>query len=279
MDFVVLTFLCFVVVYADWRMTLHNMNVRYNGLGAVSSVLAGVAEQPMQYRVLVPWLTGDGENFQVRYIILKHLGIVTAIVLSFLYLREVSGNPLLATSLFCMYLVYAAIYDYADGYFEILFFAAAWLLLLSGGWWVFLLIPLTFVAGLNRETAAFIPFATLLSGHFTLAAVCGLAFVFAWALPREKYGWQAKRYCKFNRIGENVELILRWGGPIPWVNEYINFATLLALVLSAYVYHWFPLSGVEWSMLIFLFAMITPTLWREIRVFAPVVLVAIGMVM
>ena len=67
--------LAMMILILDWRITAYNMNVKWNGFGCVADVCQGKADAPMQYRVLVPWLTRLLGGSTYAYLVVKYLGI------------------------------------------------------------------------------------------------------------------------------------------------------------------------------------------------------------
>ena len=263
-----------VVAYADYRMTWHNTGSRYNGLGCIPDVIRGKSLQPMQYRVLVPWLVylmgGMTKSILKPYIVLRLFSILFALSMSYLWF----GN-ILYTAMLALFFIGASIFDYTDGYLEVGFFALSFYLMREQTTWgVGLILAIVFIATLNRETAVFIPICAFLSGHWFVSIGMMIAFMAGYIIPRAYYG-EKERYCKFNMIRENIrrmrEGIMR--------NEYILFLVLLGLVIYGYTNNVSSLSGVELGMGIMFIVLLIPTVWCEIRVFKPVMLTLIPMLM
>ncbi len=268
MDYLVITFLCLVVIYADLRITRHNMNVQWNGLGSVAPVCAGKSLVPMQYRVLVPWLWKVCGATDAAYLIIRQVSIVFALFSAYLFF----GN-LLHTTILGMFFVLAALYDYTDVYIEVGLFALAFTML--GSMW---LIPITLLATLNRETAVFIPITAFCSGHIQLSL---LALFFGWSigyfLPRLIYG-PKKRYCGLSMVKRNIETIVNTYKHSKQIllNEYTHFIILLSIVIYAFIAT--TPTPIQFSMGLMFVSLLIPTMWREIRVFAPCMLGLIPMV-
>lgn len=261
-----LAFICLAVIYADFRMTKHNMGVQWNGIGCVDNVNNGIADAPMQYRVLVPWLCRlfRGVN---GYLYLRMLSICFAIVSADYYFQDI-----LATAMLGFFFVLAALYDYTDGYIEVGLFALAFTML-DSIW----LIPITLLATLNREVGVFIPIACLLSGYIQLAGlVFFFGFVTGYIIPRLVYG-DHQRYCEFFTLKRNLQTIkaeFTTGKPFVYC-EYTLFFILTGGL--GYLYSTVSLGPVESSMGLLFLLLLIPTMWREVRVFSPVMLAAIPM--
>ena len=174
-DIAYILFLSWVVIYADFHITKHNVGTTWNGVGVIPSVLAGSAKSPMQYRVLIPWICGflsrwfgSGEHkfaHLYAYLRIKWIAIMAALAGSFWYFGQVCNYPHIAVGLMAAFFVWAAIYDYADMYLEVAFLAVAFA---SMGTEYALLVAsvVAFIAALNRETAVLIPIVLLLSGPY-----------------------------------------------------------------------------------------------------------------
>ncbi len=257
-----------VVMYADYRMTSHNFGAIMNGYGCIKYVLRGEIKQPMAYRVLVPWLSGDNK---VNYNILKFVSILFALLASNLWF-----DSLLMTFIMAMFFIAAAVYDYTDGYLEVGFFALSfWLMFYEPSYSHELLFLIVFLATLNRETAVFIPICAFLEGSIILSLVLFGSFFMAFGLPRIIYG-KRERYCEFNMIPKNIQRIKEAFQTGMMLREYVLFFMLFIVVLIA------PFMGhiyipFEVGMYLMFIALLVPTVWAEIRVFKPVMLVIIPM--
>lgn len=275
--------LSLVVIYADYRLTTHNWGSPWNGIGAIPGVLDGASMAPMQYRVLVPWicaLFGRGKTktpYLGAYTRLRWVSIVLALAMSYIYFAAITELALLCTALLALYFVAASLFDYTDGYLEIFFFAFAFWWFVSGyAWWW--LVPPCLIAGINRETTFFIPVIWLMSGDWAAFWMLLAASYLGYAIPRALYG-QKKRYCSFLMIRENWQRIkTTHRGEQAWLHsEYGLFVVLLLMVAGAYL----PLlwsggmTAIEWSMGGLFIALLLPSIWSEIRVFGPVMLVVI----
>ena len=276
MEFVYILLLSVVVVYAEFRLTCHNWGAQFNGVGCIPAVLAGNAKQPMQYRVLVPWLVGNVErgDYVKRYIYLRVLSVIFALWASNLWF----GN-ILYTSAFALFLIAAAKFDYTDGYLEVGLFALVFYLIGNPiSYHYELICLLVLVAAINRETAVFLPITALLGGYWFLGI--GMLFVFGvgYIIPRLKYG-KCERYCNFFMVKENLRRIKeRFKKEFFLYNEYTLFFILFALFVFGYVGTYPDYTFYQVSMGLMFFALLIPSIWCEVRVFKPVLLVLIPMV-
>jgi len=289
MSFVVVSLLSLLVFIADVRATAGNMGVVWNGYGAIRPVLDGESMAPMQYRVLIPWLASlFSEPSQLKYLIIKFVGIVGAIAASWLWFAHVGVDPVLATTCLAGFLVAAAVFDYADAYWEIALFSTSFLLIAIGGLLaICLLPPLCFVGALNRETIVFVPITIglhLLWGidpfHLAMFLVTLLSVTAGIHVPHRRYG-DRERYCDFNMVSTNLKRIhdgIPVGG-FGLLNGYVHFGILLVAVVGGYIATGLSrmFTPVEIGMALFFLSMLVPTVWGEIRVFAPVMLVLIPM--
>lgn len=289
-DLLYILFLSWVVIYADFHMTKGNLGAIWNGVGAIPSVLDGSAQSPMQYRVLVPWICGflsrwlghGNHKFAYLHIYLrvKWVAIVAALWCAHWYFGQICLSPDLATAILAAYFVWAAIYDYADVYVEIALLSAAFASL-GTEYALLAAAVIAFVAALNRETAVLIPMVLILSGAVQDAVIVSVFFAAGVILPAQVYG-KKKRYCSWFMWRENLMTIratFARGKPF-LLNEYGLFFALAASVIFAYGHTAFAvgLSPVEVATGILFVGMLIPSMWREIRVFAPVMLAVIPMV-
>lgn len=282
-DIFAIAVICIIVMYAD-RSTVRNMGVAHNGIGAIPAVLAGAAKAPMQFRVLIPWICGALGSYFGRgmgkypylniYLGLRWTAIVFAMFSAYLYLGSVMLVMLLA-----LYFVWAMLYDYTDGYIEVGCYALAFHFLSVGGDIRYTIVPIvTLIATLNRETSVFIPVAAILTGETLMSLMCGAAFVIGYMIPRMVYDGGKRRYCNFFLLKENIKKIKESIGRRPvFYNEYISFFILCAIMGWAYISMFLSssLTPITISMGGMFLALLIPTIWREIRVFGPVVLAVI----
>lgn len=259
----------------DLRATCGNMKQDGNGRGAIAVVLSGKAPLPTQHRVFIPTLCGwlGSPPYVVSYLWLKFAGIVFALLSSFLWF-SVSGGAVINTALLALFMCFAAVFDYADAYWEIGFFGSCLFLLTFGTVWAgIILFVLTIFAMLNRETAVWFPFLAVLSGQYLLGGILVLVVGVGLVVPRMEYGTPA-RYCPFNMVGDNLRRMRGscWWGIDIITNPYLHFLVILLLFVSSLFYF---RSGVEWGMALLFVALMIPAVWAEIRVFGPCMLVVI----
>lgn len=278
----ILITLSLLLWYVDYRLTAHNWGKKWNGVGAIPEVLAGKSLLPMQHRVLVPWLTslfgrgGHATPYYTGHIIMRLLAITFALFSAHWFF----SSNLLYTSLLAVFLAAAALFDYTDGYIELGFFAL--FLGLAGQCGpivkseIWLLALVTFLAALNRETALFFPVLLFLATFDTIASVIVfLSAAGALLFVRIKYG-VPHRYCSFCLVGENLRRIKKifvGSGESLFMREYLLFFGVLLLCVYGFLTG--NPSWVEWGMGVFFCALLVPSIWFEIRVFAPVMLILI----
>lgn len=270
---VYIALLSLVVIYIDFHMTKGNMRVPWNGFGAVESVIDGTADSPMQYRILVPLIVGQFDDRLVAYLYVKWTGITAALGMAFWYFRSVGADPMIATALLALFFVVAAIYDYADAYWEIALLSAGLLLI---DYNLLVLCMVTFVAALNRETAIVIPLAVFLSGYWIDSLVVGFFFAWGYMIPRAIYG-QAERYCEWFTFKRNIKTLIESRKVPVLLNEYLHFFVLLIGLVYLYARNYATLTPAEISLGALFLALLVPSMWREIRVFGPAMLAVIPM--
>lgn len=265
--------LSLVVIYIDFHMTKKNMRVPWNGFGAVDSVLNGGAKSPMQYRMLIPLVVGLFEDRLRAYLYVKWVGITVALGMAFWYFGSVGTDPMIATALLALFFVVAAIYDYADAYWEIALLSAGLLLI---DYNLLVLCVVTFAAALNRETAVVIPLAVFLSGYWIDSLVVGFFFGWGYMVPRAIYG-RAERYCEWFTFSRNIKTLVESRKVPVLLNEYLHFFVLLAGLVYLYARNYATLTPAEISLGALFLALLVPSMWREIRVFGPTMLAVIPM--
>ncbi len=266
-----------IVSYVDTQIASLNEGAGWNGIGSIPPVLRGESKAPMQHRVLVPWLCRlfagekyDWRGYRFAYRWVKTVGIVLAVGAAWLYFWSAGVNPTLGVILMGLYLCWSAQYDYADGYYEIALLCFAFTVItMSPAWALVALVPITIFATLNRETAVIIPVVCLASGDISTGLVLSLVFYGGYRIPRLVYGVK-ERYCEWITLKRNVKFIK--SAP----KEYLPFALLFATSALLYATSW-PWSSFEIVCGGFFAAMLIPSIWKEIRVFAPSMLALIPM--
>jgi hypothetical protein len=292
-NLIYILFITWVVYYADFKMTKHNWGAVWNGIGAIPSVLGGTALAPMQYRVFVPWLCRffgvdnmDKEGFYNLYMRIRGISIFCAEFAAFIYFSILNINPYMGSALLSLFFIWAALYDYTDVYIELATFATAFCIISNGNTgliYIALLFVITVIATLNRETAIFIPFTCFLIKGWEIAGiVSAVGFLLPYLYVRWKYG-DKERYCKFFMLGENLKLIKStYKSNMPLLmNEYSHFFVLTIVFAVLYLSHGLmgDLTPINISMGIMYVLLLIPSMWREIRVFTPVMLSLIPIIL
>ncbi len=266
-------FLSVVVIYADWRLTAHNWGAIWNGVGCIPLVLNGTAKQPMQYRILVPWLCSLWREITSRGYKRFYMGLRWFSIIFALYSANLWFNSQHYTALLALFFIAAAIYDYTDGYLEVGFYSLFFYLMTTQPAYHYeMLFVLTIVATLNRETSVFMPIMALLSQEWLLGIGLCVSFAIGYMIPRVVYG-SAERYCKFNMVSENIRRIK----DKIMLNEYILFFILLVLIGIGLLN--FQGNPFEIGMGLMFLSLLVPCVWAEIRCFKPVMLILIPMIM
>jgi hypothetical protein len=264
--------LSLVVYVVDYRQTVVNMTAQNgNGYGAVAGVLSGDAPLPAQHRVFVPVLCrvfGEPPYFDV-YMAVKFVGIFFSLLMAWLCFGSIAGVFALA-----VFLMFAAMYDYVDGYWEMGFFGACLYLLQFGTVWAgVMLFVLTLVSATNRETTLFFPFLAVAVGQYWLGVVLLCAVLVGMGFPRMEYR-EAKRYCPFNMLPLNFQRLreVEWNGFKSLMNPTYHFlVVLILLVVAACAFT----TLLEWVFVGLFLAMMVPGIWGEVRIFGPCMLVVI----
>jgi len=278
-----LAFLSLVVCYADYRMTANNMGAIWNGIGAIPSVLRGEAQLPMQHRLLIPlickWFCGmqkSPQGYYNVYVRLRFVSIVGAIYTSYWWFSTVMTAPLLGVSALCFWFVLAALYDYADTYVEVLFFALA-LSVMPFECGIAIICMLMIPAVMNKETALFIPLLAIAHGEYWMgfgAMAVGVAY---FIMIKTHYN-EAERYCEFFMFKRNIRTIKKTLVNFVLLNEYMFFFSLMLFSIVIYVVGIQTLLPIDMVMAGFVLLMLIPSMWREIRVFSPFMLTFIPLV-
>lgn len=268
-----------IVIYVDWHRTYPNWGTQFNGIGSVGLVNAGHSQAPMQYRVLIPWICSLWKS-DLTYHALRWVAVIGSFAASALYFMAIGINVGVGLLLLAAYFVYAALYDYTDGYLEVAFDALCFYLLLQQPPFYAVLIGIiTVVATLNRETAAVIPLAAILLMNIPAFIASSAGFIVGYIIPRIKYGHKG-RYCAFSQISNNMKSMrntLRLTNFL--YNEYTNFILLTIVTICLYFVSWQRdgLAAIDYACAALYIGLLIPTMWREIRVFAPTLLATIPM--
>lgn len=298
---VFITLLSMVVIYADLKIIngegghgSEPFAAPWNGLGSILWILQGKSLQPTQYRVLIPWIcgflgkdnmfgpgTGKYAYFNI-YLRLRWVAITGAIGASFFYFAQLGIDPYMASLFLSLFFVMAALYDYTDVYIEIGLLSLYLILLGQPTLLNLLILPiLVFVAALNRETAIVMPVITVLSGELLLGGIVLFGFVGGFYLPRRFYGKRG-RHDPLNMWKRNLERIVFYYKhtdlPILY-NQYTHFFILFVSFIVIYTMAFLDGGVYPTEIVLGLLAvgLIIPTIWREIRVFAPTMLAVIPM--
>ena len=283
-------FVTWVVIWVDTAITRHNYGSLWNGIGVLPDVLSGKAQAPMQYRVLVPWIcqffsrwfdkSGQYPYLSI-YVRVKWISVLLAIATAFWYFSLLGASPFIATAMLGLFFCIGCQFDYGETYWDVAFFAFAFGVMLSQPWWMIpALFAVTFVAALNKETAAFIPFTAFLAGEWTLMLFLGAAFGAGYTIPFVRYGY-AKRYCNwFEFKGNWFRIKETWKQGVGIVlNGYVMFLALLIGSVYLLGSHIVSITPIELSMLCLFFFTIPITIWHELRMWNPVALGLIPLVL
>lgn len=267
--------IAFALFIADWRITAGNMNVAWNGFGCVRSVVYGTAQLPMQYRVLVPWLTallGWGGIYRWAYMTVKYLGMLVMLYGFHWYLGQVGVNADLGTAILAGIVPLTMLYDYADAYWEIGLLAIGIGLILQGEN-VWLLMVITFLACLNRETAILLIGVAMFAGNFFITILICVSTLLPFVIIRIKYN-SRNRYCPFNLLPRNLSQVRK---NVSLLNGYTHTVVLLAGFVISLIAS--PIPGsflpVVISVAVVSALLLVPSMWNETRVFLPTLLVTI----
>ena len=260
-----------IVIYADYRMTVHNANVVWNGRGSVELVLRAKASLPAQHRVLVPWLSNLTDYYWVRW-----FAITASLFASWGYYTTCMDQPILGVMMLALYYIWAALFDYSEGYLEVAFFAFFMFWASSVGSNPGM-IAMGVLAGLNRETSVFIPVFLILDGYLMAGVLTGVGVGVGIAIPKIMHP-NAKRYCTLNMFKTN------WGrlttsfktSEYYLHNVWVNFVVLFLIIIATLTL--LPLTALHYGVAVLFCLLLIPTIWGEIRVFAPVVLFLIPLI-
>lgn len=289
-DILYLAFLSLVVIYADFKMTKGNWGAKWNGIGAIPDILDGTAKIPMRHRVLIAWICRlveickiEQRPFLNTYVYIRWFAITLSLVATDWYFLALGLKPLLPVSILACVFVLSSLYDYTDMFLEVACFAVFLRIIQFPIYGDYLWIPLVlFLSTLNRETTVFLVPLAFIFGDNAMGALAAGACMAGWLIPRIVY-LDGERYCSAILIKENLRLIRSWRERHVAVlyDEYTLFFLLFLVTGILYVVTAFHsgLDAVEFVMAVFFLAMLVPSMWREIRVFAPTTLVTIPMAM
>lgn len=256
-----------VLIYTEYRITSFNMHVPWNGYGCIESVLAGQSVAPMQYRILIPAICSLWKSVRF-YVAVKAVGIWFALAAFGYYCRSLGLDGYVGILFLAAVLPAFFLFDYADCYYELGLLALGLTVSMRAQQYLPWLVIITLLACLNRETGVLIPicYTALTGGIVGGAMLMGVALV-GLIIPRAYYGKKA-RYCSPFMFRRNFfDLQKRFSV------EHILFFVLLGwFVVVGVMGHTGPL---YWVMASFVPAMMIPSVWTEIRVFMPVLLVTI----
>jgi len=261
-----------VLLYTEERITRFNLGTWFNGFGSLDSVCSGTSVQPMQYRVLIPWLYRylPFPPSIYLYIFIKYLGMALALYGIGVFSLTLGIPWQFSVFLLCVILPITFFFDYVDCYYEFAFFCLAWSL---GQQHVSMLCVIALLASLNRETGVFVPLGCYLLGlgawqsiSVLICSLCGLA------IPRLVYG-KRPRYCSLSQVKENIKVIKSG----KCIVEYLwALAIFIAYGIVGIIAH--PSGGLMnlyWLMGVFGLLMLIPSRWNEVRVFVPMLAVLI----
>ena len=264
-----------MVVWVMGQRHIGSMDLPWNGYGCVHEVIKGRAELPMQYRVFVPWLTWLLGESKTAYMIVKYAGLLFMLYGFHWYLGVLGVNADLGTALLGALVPLTILYDYADAYWELGFFAVGFGLIYEGGN-IWVLTALIFMACLNRETAVFLVLAHYVAlGHFIpsdlILLVSLIVAVVGIGLPTLIYGHNS-RYCPLNLINKNIQNIKAR-------QDILGYATSLVILLgfvSVVVAKWNIIQPtLVIVMSVFIIVISIPGLWNETRIFMPTLVITI----
>lgn len=241
--------------------------------------LTGEYLAPYQYRVLFAYLFAPLAGALGEVAALWLFWFVALALFALLmdeWLREWAGEAQVGVwTLAALFLVLGFAWFQPNGLMwsllEAIFWLAALLLIRSGrAWW---LLPLTLVATLNRETAVFLPLLALLTTRrWRLAFGMGIVWAATYGAIRLYYG----------DVPVHVTLAQIW---------HLNQERLPWFLLGLALFGWLPLLAVRgyryadpflqraaWAALPYLAAIAVFGIWREFRLFLPLLPLALPLV-
>lgn len=271
-------FLWVILLYVDFRLTRPNMTSTFNGYCAIVPVLDGEAKAPTQYRVLVPWLYAliKNDKYPVRsYLYIRWVAMLAALFIAYDYFYIVTPAPAFAVTLLTLFFIWVALFDYTDIYIEIAILTACLLCFqMQFPNWGIVIGVLCLIGGLNRETVIIVPLILAANGYWIELSVASLGCFLGLMIPRRYYG-KRERYDELVTIARNFRTIKANLNTPLLLNEYFHFL-LLAIGTAILFYH----TGMDHTAIVITavcVALIIPTKWNELRVFAPISLVIVPM--
>ncbi len=282
-------FCAWTVIYADFRISKFNMNVPWNGHGALEPVLMGIAKTPMQHRVLVPWLTwclsrlvnhkDRSYPYLAPYLWIKWTSVLICMGGVFAFFRWLGYDPFIGTSLFALYCIISTWFDYGETYFEACFFMAAFWCLSNGLSWGMVLFACSFVAALNKETAVFIPVMAVLAGNIPMTTISAVGVIGGRLMLKFLYG-NPERYTPLIEKTAWKRFVKSIKDKVPWLlNGYVMFIVMFVGITFLTIHNWSTLTPFEGAMILMFYLSIPVTVLCEIRIWTSVMLAVIPMVM
>ena len=218
-DFLFWLGVAFFSISLIYRTTAFNMNVRWNGLGAIRQNYTGTNDAPMQYRMLQVWFTRLFGDFSVkRYLVATIFAMAFSLWAVHLYFWYIIPTyALLGTFIVLFILLATTMYDYMDKYFELGFCALSFYGWITGN--LLLMMGIMFLASFNKESSilmAGIPLALPLNDLPT-QIILSLMLLVIWLIPasllRRRYG-SKRNYVPLvvqNNTGKMGKSILGFG--------------------------------------------------------------------
>ncbi len=185
---------------AQLKIAATNYGTRYNGYGAIPSVLDRSAKRPMVERVLVPWLVWLLERLpgHDRFVSYYEPVKIALMALALFFTSRVPGVGERGALLVAAMLPATFLYDYWDWAPELMGFAGC----LSGNWW--LAVVGVIVHSLSRETAILAPVAyALATGDWLGMLVLAFGVLAIQGMVKVVQG-QHPLYCERLQVGRNI---------------------------------------------------------------------------
>ena len=240
-------FFCISLIY---RTTAFNMNVRWNGLGAIRQNYTSTNEAPMQYRMLQVWFTRLFGDFSVkRYLVATIFAMAFSLWAVHLYFWYIIPTyALLGTFIVLFILLATTMYDYMDKYFELGFCALSFYGWITGN--LLFMVGMMFLASFNKESSillAAIPLVIPMTAPLKQITT-SLILVLIWLCPyiylRRKYGMRVN-YVPLvikNNTGKIGKSILGFATTLPINRDYLKeigfpdltWNSLIILVLTVF---------------------------------------------